>query len=396
MRRIIIWGGGALLLVGLLAWSFRPRPVPADIGQVTRGPLAVHVVEDGETRVREVYLLSAPIGGRLMRIEARAGDRVVANETVLARILPADPALLDVRSRTAAESRVAMAESALTLARAEVRRAEAQLDYDRAELARVQTLRAGDVVALARLDRARLAVETSSAALATATAALGVKQSELDAAKAELIEPGEADRLAAVEVRAPVSGQVLRRVVESEQVVQPGQPLLEIGDPADLEIVADLLSVDAVKVSPGDAVEIVDWGGDRRLAGQVRRVEPFGFTKVSALGIEEQRVNVLVDFTGDPAAWTRLGHGYRVELRIRIWHSDDTLKLPVSALFRQNGQWTAFELKDGKAHPVALEIDRLNDQEAQLLSGLDEGARVILHPGDSIADGTAIAARASQ
>jgi len=400
-RRNIIGLGLGLLLAAALVYAFWPQPVPVDLVTVSRGPLAVTVDEEGQTRVREVYTVSAPVGGRLLRIAADVGDPVIEGETVIATIQPTDPSFLDARSLSQAEAAVKAAEAARTLAAADVERAAAELDFARSELARARRLAERGNIAEATLDRARRDMRTRTAALEEAKAALKVRDFELENARAVLMQPGDAETGegtsasagCCVPVRAPVTGRVLQVLQESEAVVPAGTPLVELGDPADLEIVTDLLSEDAVRVSEGDEVAIENWGGARALAGVVRRIEPFGFTKVSALGIEEQRVNVIVDFTGDPAERAALGHGFRLDTRIFIWRGEDVLTVPVGALFRDREAWAVFRVVDGEARLAPVEIGRRNTLEAQVVSGLAEGDRVIVHPSDRIADGVAVSDR---
>ncbi len=280
-----------LSLLGLLlffALSFRPRPLPVDLAPVSRGPLAVTLDEDAYTRVRDIYLLSAPVAGQLLRIDAQVGDAVTADASVLARMRPGDPGLLDRRSQQQAEAAVNSAEAALDLARSELRKAHSQAEYARSDLLRARDLAADNSLSPAELEQVELAARTAQAGHQTARAAVRLRQAELANARA-LLAPRDASgqALARLELRAPVSGRVLRILQRSEGVVAAGTPLLEIGDPAELEIVADLLSRDAVSVPEGAAVRIEGWGGEQALAGRVRRIEPLGHTRVSALGIEE-------------------------------------------------------------------------------------------------------------
>ena len=388
---------GAAAIAAAAAYAFWPRPVPVDLAAVGRGELLETIDGEGRTRVREIYTVSAPVGGRILRIEQHVGDSVRANETVLANIEPSAPTFLDRRARAQAEFAVKAAEAALSLAEAERIRAAADLDFVRSEFNRAEQLARRGNIAARDLDRARLDLRTREAALATAEATIAMRQYEVETARAALIQPGAgatADTASCcVAVYSPVDGRVLRLIHESEGVVGAGEALVEIGDPADLEVVADLLSSDAVRVTVGAAVEIADWGGTARLSGIVRRIEPFGFAKVSALGIEEQRVNVLIDRAGPPEAWAALGHGYRVEARIVVWRGTGVLKLPFGALFRDQERWAVFVAGDGVARLRPVEIGHGNGREAQVLSGLEEGEIVILHPGDRISDGVRIEAR---
>lgn len=398
-RRIAFWGILCILLAGGLVYAFMPQPVPVDFATVTRGELLVTVEDEGKTRVREVYVVSAPLPGRAMRITKKAGDPVIAGETVLATIEPGNPTLLDIRSRTQAEALAKGAEAALSLARADQERAHAELDFALEELARARQLAARQTVSQSALDRAILEAKVRRAALTTAEAAVRVREFELKNARASLIEAGPDDARDAasggccVTVRAPVDGRILRVLHESAGTVAAGDPLVEVGDPAELEIVADLLSTDAVRVREGQPVFIEDWGGDGALQGVVRRIEPTGFTKFSALGIEEQRVTTIIDFTGPPEAFQRMGHGYRVEVRIVIWQGNNVLRVPVGALFREGAEWAVFVESDGIARKRIIRIGTSNALYAEILDGLAEGDRVLLHPSDRILDGTMVMGR---
>jgi HlyD family secretion protein len=402
-RRLAFWGGIAAVLAAALAYAFRPQAVPVDLALVTRGPLMVTIDEEGETRVRDVFVLSAPVAGRAHRIEVEAGDTVVAGETTVAQIEPVDPALLDVRSEREARAELSAAAAARQLAAADLQRAQAELDFARSELARQKQLGQHGVASERDLDQAEKSFRTALAALETARASMQERSFQYDRARARLTPArprGETQQgCDCIPVHAPVSGVVLRVLHESEGVVSAGTPLLEIGDPKDLEIVVNLLSADAVRVDPGDEVLIEQWGGGELLHGRVRRVEPYGFTKVSALGIEEQRVNALVDLTDPPARWQRLGHGYRVEARIVLWRGEDVVKLPLSALFRAGAPdrpdagWAVFALERGRARLRPVTRGRHNDLEVEISAGLERGERVVLHPSDRVVDGVRITAR---
>jgi HlyD family secretion protein len=397
LRRVLLWTGlGLLLLIGLVA-AFRPRPVPVDFAELVRGSLVVTVEDEGETRVRDIFVLSAPVAGRVLRIDAEAGDVVVADETVIARIEPIDPAFLDPRGAAQAQAAVRAAESAETLAQAEVRKAQAELEFARSEVERARRLMVDGTIAVRQLDEAERLYKTQKATYQTALAGLQVRKYELEQARAQLLSPVETQSRRGgseyVLIQASVNGRVLRVLHESEGVVQAGEALVEIGDPGDLEIVVDLLSADAVKVEPGQRVMIDDWGGEGLLAGRVRRVEPFGFTKVSALGIEEQRVNVIVDLTSPGASWERLGHGYQVEVRIVLWEGDDVLKVPLTALFRVGDGWAVFVEEAGRARQRPVRIGRSNGLEAEIVQGLTVGDRIVIHPGDRVVDGVRVIQR---
>lgn len=396
-RRIALWGVLLAILAAGLVYAFRPQPVPVDFARVERGPLVVTVDEEGETRVRDVFVLSAPIAGRARRIESEVGDSVVASETVVVEIEPIDPSFLDVRSKAQAQAVIRTAEAARVLASAELERAQAELAFADAELKRARRLIPQGTISQRRLDEDERAFKTAKATLATSQAALDMRNAELERARAELLSPletrGQATGCPCVSVTTPVSGRVLRVHHESEGVVSPGEPLIEIGDPRDLEIVADLLSSDAVKVEAGQRVMIEDWGGDEVLNGRVERVEPYGFTKVSALGIEEQRVNVVIDFADPPERWQRLGHGYRVEARIVLWEGEDVLKVPLNALFRDGDAWAVFVETEGRAMKRRVEPGRQNGLHSEIRAGLQADERIVLHPSDRVVDGVRLTAR---
>ena len=397
MKRLLLWGCLGLLLAAGITYALWPRPVPVDFIVAQRGPLVVTVDEEGETRIRDVFVLDAPIAGRMRRIDLDVGDAVTAGDSVVAQIEPIDPSFLDVRSEAQAEAAVDAADANRRLAAAEVVSAEAELDFAESELYRARELIGDQHISERALDDAERNFRTRQAALETAKAALRMRESELRHARSELLSPAQTqrdfDNCDCVTLTAPVSGSILRIIHESEGVVQAGEALIEIGDPRDLEIVVDYLSEEAVKIEAGQPVIIEEWGGGVDLAGRVDRVEPFGFTKVSALGIEEQRVNVIIDFTEEPAAWQRLGHGFRVETRVVLWRGENVLKLPLTALFRNGGDWSVFVEEDGRARHRTVTLGRRTDLEAEIVEGLEAGERVVLHPSDRVVEGVGLAAR---
>ena len=388
-RRLWFWIPPLALLLAVLVWLFRPQPVAVDLAVVQRGPLRVTVTDDGETRVKDVFVVSAPVAGLMRRIELEAGDEVKAGETIVARIEPTDPSFLDRRTAAEVTAAVRAAEAARMHAVAEVTRVQAELEFAQAELRRYESLVVRAAISQNDLDSARRRARTAEAALEESRAGLRVRESELELARARLLTPGgtrsRGEACDCVVVRSPVSGRVLRVLTESEGVVSAAAPLIEVGDPQRLEVVVDLLSTDAVRVEPGQRVLVESWGGSRPLEGVVRRVEPFGFTKVSALGVEEQRVNVIVDFVGPPEQWRRLGHGFRVEPRIVLWESQDVLKVPLSALYRAGADWMVFRDDDGRAIPTRVRIGHENGLEAEVLEGLAAGQGVVTHPSDRVA-----------
>jgi HlyD family secretion protein len=383
---------GAALIGVLLAVALWPTVVTVDTAPLVRGPLVVTIDEEGQTRVRNRFVVSAPVSGRVMRIELEPGD-TVKQGMVVARVRAEQAPLLDARARAEAEAAVDVAKASLGQAQAEEQRARAALAQAERELKRARDLAAGDVIppqqVETREDEAKVAAEAASAAVYAVRAA----SSELQRAVARLSPTAPDVTGRVVTVTAPVDGVVLRRLRESESVVPAGDALLEIGDPRRLEIVADLLSTDAVRVQPGARAIIEQWGGSQALDAKVRRVEPAGFTKVSALGVEEQRVNVVLDFVDPTDAWTALGDAFRVEVRIVVWEAPDLLKVPTSALFRQGEQWAVYVIEEDRARLTIVEIGQQTGLEAEVKSGLAAGARVIVHPGDTLADGVRVAAR---
>jgi len=396
-RRLWFWLPAFIALAGALTWLFRPQPVAVDLATVARGPLQVSVSDDGETRVRDMFVVSAPLAGHMRRIELEAGDSVVAGETIVARIEPSDPSFLDRRSEAEVRAGIRASEAARAHAAAELRRAQAERDFAITELKRYEGLAASRTISQNDLESARRRARTAEAAVDEAVAGLRVSESELEQAKARLMAPGKsADRRAdcdCVTVRSPVSGSVLQVLAESEGIVASGTPLLEIGDPGKLEVVTDLLSTEAVKVRTGQRALIERWGGDNALEGVVRRVEPYGFTKISALGVEEQRVKVVIDITESAEHWRTLGHGYRVEPRILLWESQDVLQLPLSALFRNGKEWAVFVNRDGRARLQTVAIGHMNGIDAEVLKGVAAGDAVVVHPSDRVSDGARIERR---
>lgn len=381
----------AVLALGGFIQILMPQPVLVDTAIITSGPLTVTVDEEGETRIREIYVVSTPIDGKVLRSPREIGDKVVKDKTLLAVIQPGDPSFLDVRARRELKAAVAAARASVLLTESEIRRAGSELSFSKSDLTRARSLSERGTVSQRTLEKAALEVEVRHSALAQAHANLELRKQELESAKARLIGPEqknllETDGSCCVEVRAPVDGRVLRIDRESEQVVKAGEPLLRIGDPKDLEIIVDLLSTDAVKVKPGAPARIEGWGGPAPLTARVRRIDPAGFTKVSALGIEEQRVNTVLDLTSPKDQLPLLGHNFRVFVKITVWESQNAVKVPLSALFRQGKNWAVFQVTEGAARITTVKIGHRNMQMAEILEGLEPGARVILHPSDKISD----------
>src|SRR6516165_628959 len=388
----ILWIAISGLVVAGLVWFAWPAPLAVDIATITKGPMEVTVDDDGKTEVRHVYTVSAPLAGKVLRISQphgedgvsrHVGDHITANETVVAVIQPMVPSFVDFRSREETEAAVAAADAAVKYAESEVRRLEAAVTFYRAEFERADALVRTRTISAEAHDKAKFDVQNNEASLASAKAQVEVWQSVRASLAARLLNPSSAtdptDPACCVKLRAPVSGRVLKVIQESEAVVQAGTPLIEIGNPLDLDVVADLLSIDAVQIKPGSPVRIDGWGGSP-IRARVTRVDPAGFLKVSALGIEEQRVWTTIDFVDPPEAWSRLGHDYRVTVHVTVWKSENALTVPVGALFRQGEDWAVFLAKDGRARVTAVKVSHRNNQLAEVLSGLSVGDQVVLHP----------------
>lgn len=392
MRRLIP-AAAVLVVIGFLVWAFLPRPVEVDVAEVGLRPLDIVVEEEGEARIREVFTVSATIAGKLQRVSLHAGDSVTEGKTVIALIGPAAPVLLDSRSRAVAEATAAAAQAAMDLARAQLAQAEATHDFSASEANRAIALFEKGAISQRTHDTAIREERTAQAAVSSALANLAVREKELESALAVLRPDtiGGGTRCC-VELLAPASGRVLRVMTESEQVVQPGTPLLEIGDPSDMEIEVELLSRDAVRVQVGASAVVNGWGG-APIPAVVERVEPVAVTKVSALGIDEQRVKVILALTGPAEDFSQLGHGFRVISRISIWEQDNVLTIPVGALFRDGGDWATYVLRDGRARLQPLTLGERNETYAQVLEGVQAGDGVILHPNDLVADGVSVAVR---
>ena len=468
----------AVAVGGLLVYALMPAPVEVDMGRVVRGRLQVTVDEDGRTRIKERYVVSAPLAGKIERITLDPGDPVEAGKTLLTTIAPTDPALLDDRALAQARARVKAAEATYAKTEPAVESAKAEMEYAESQLARFRKLDQREAVSDQEVEQAELQYRTAVEKYRSARFASDIARYELEVARAALLRslprelqqprprgnrptsPSESDDLpddnlpnndlpsddpldddlssddpsssvpsgddpadsvrqpAArstvqingsihtndassgsqllvrdLELRAPITGRVLRVFEENATVVSAGTPLIELGNLRDLEIEVDVLSADAVKIKPGAKVLLEQWGGAEPLEGKVRRVEPAGFTKISALGVEEQRVWVIADFTAPPERWSALGDGYRVEARIVIWEDDDVVKVPTSALFRHGDRWAVFCVENGRARLRLVEIGRRNGLEAQVLRGLEPNAQVIVHPSDKVVDGVKVRLR---
>jgi HlyD family secretion protein len=392
-RRLLPYAAGALL-VALIVAGLWPRALPVETATAERGPLLVTVDEEGQTRVRNRYVVASPAGGHLRRIELKAGAVVEAGVTVLAVLETGGADLLDARGLAQARARVLGAESAREQAAARRAGAEANLRQTRIELDRTRMLFGQKFSTQQELD---LVITREAVALQDERAAafgLQVAEHELEQARASLLRarPGEAAEPEALSVFSPVSGRVLRVMEESARTVMAGTPLLEVGDPTDLEVRIEVLSRDGVAIPPGARVFLDQWGGAEPLEARVLLVEPSAFTKVSALGVEEQRVNVIADFVDPAEKRSALGDGFRVEARIVRWSADDVLRVPAGALFQRAGVWHAFVVEGGRARLREVKAGQGNGLETEILAGLAEGDRVVVYPGDRVADGARVKA----
>lgn len=377
-----------LSVAAALTWAFWPRPLPVEIAVISKQDITVTIEEEGKARIREIYTVSAPVSGQTLRIDKHAGDAVAQGEAVVS-IRPVAPGLLDVRLRRSAEAVVATARAGVDLAAAEVRQADMQLSFLRTELERAERLASQGTISKSAWDKARLAVDSGVANLDGAKASLAVRQRELERAQAALIETVSPDNACCTSITAPVSGRILRVLAESEQVIQAGTPLIQIGDPADIEIIAEILSRDVAGIRTGAEAIVEDWGGPA-LHATVRRIEPSAITKVSALGIEEQRVPVVLDLTGAEHP-QGLGDGFRVVVRIVVWQGKSLIAAPVAALFRTGDSWAVYRVSEGKALLQEVTLGRSDGIYTEVLTGLSEGEAVVLHPSDQIENGTAVA-----
>jgi len=381
-----------VLVTGLLVWGFWPRPVLVEMVAATRGPMSVTIEEEGRTRVIDRYVVSAPVDGMACRVERDVGDPVKRDEILLG-ITPLASQVLDPRSRAQAEAQVAASASALASSRHEADAARAKAEFYEADYARMQPLAEQGVVSRESLERARMDAVSVEAILRSAEHAVDVARYELASARSalEISAADHADEpVERVSVRSPIDGRILKLMRECEGPVQTGEPLLEVGDPSRLEVEIDLLSADAVKVRPGTRVLFDRWGGEELLQGLVRTVEPVGTTKVSALGVEEQRVLVIADITSPSEQWERLGDGYRVEARFILWQDDDVLQIPAGSLFRHRQDWAVFAVKDNRAQLRRVEVGQRNGLIAQILEGVEAGERVLNHPSDEVEDGRTV------
>ena len=396
-RRFIPYGIVAALVFAIIA-GLRPRPIEVETATVTTGPLDVTVLEEGKTRIRHRYTISPPISGYLNRIPLRAGERIEAGKTVLATIQAQPSAFLDPRSRAEAEARAKGAEATKMRAESELERLRASLELAQKEKVRAADLKTKGAISTKEWDTAETQVTMLGRELHSAEFAVRVAEFERVQAQAALAQaesPADA-KSEPLTLTAPVTGFVLNVYEESARTVLAGVPIMEVGDPTDLEAEIELLSSDAVGVQTGAEVSIEQWGGDAPLRGKVTVIEPGGYTKISALGVEEQRVKVRVEFAEPIPATHPLGDRFRVEARILIWHGERVPQVPTGALFRRGNDWMTFVLAGGKARLTKVEIAHTNGVAAEVRAGLNQGQSVILHPPDAVADGGAVRARSGK
>lgn len=387
----------AVSLIGLVLYGLIPEPMAVDLAKVTEGSLEITVDDDGETRIRERYVVSAPVSGKMLRIQLDVGDPVERDETELAQIKPVDPALLDVRTRAEAQARARAAQASMQQADAAVARANEALSLAEQEYERAKALRVKDAISKSEYDAAESRYRMALAEVRSAEFAVRVATYEMDQADAVLryTLPSNEDRFDETTFRiiAPITGRVLNVFNEDATVVAAGMELMELGDPTDIEVKVDVLSIDAVRVRPGNRVYIEHWGGDQPLMGTVRLVEPAAFLKVSALGVEEKRVNVIVDFDSPLEERETLGDGFRIEARIVVDRTEETaLKIPSGALFREGDQWFVFKVIDSTAIKSPVAVGKTNGLQTEITDGLVSQDVVIDHPPDGVVDGTEVVA----
>lgn len=396
--RLILGAIATLAVIGGLFWALLPQPVPVDLVKARIAPMEVTVTAEGMTRIREPWQVTAPVTGNTTRSPVETGDHVTAGETIVAVIQPAEPAFLDARARRLAEAAVTEAEAAVKLAEAQLERADVELIHFEAELERNKTLAQRGTVSVTMLENSAQAAASARAARQAALAELELTRATLDRARAQLMGPeapeaGGAISECCIRLTAPVSGTVLDVADQNARLVQAGAPLLSIGDLDDLEIEVDLLSADTIGITPGTRAHVERWGGEGVIEAEVRRIDPSAFTRISALGIEEQRVRLLLDITSPPENRAGLGDRYRVYVRIVVWSAQDVLQVPRAALFRQDGQWALFVAQDDRAAIRIVETGRMTADWVQIISGIADGESVVAYPGSRVDAGVRLTAR---
>lgn len=390
-KKILLWTFGAAAIGTALYFTLQEPPVPIDVATITSGPMEVTIDADGVTRIRNVFEVSSPVSGTALRSPVEVGDFVLAGETVVAIIEPSQPVFLDARSRLQAEAAVKEAEAALRLSELNITAAEASYEYSRVQHDRAKSLSASGTLSANAFEEAELRLEQARTALVSALSERTLRLSSLERTKAMLVEPktdvNGTQAACCIEVLAPIDGTVLAITSSSERAIMAGGPLVNIGLVDDLELVVDLLSTDVVNLTTGASVYVERWGGEGTLMAEVARIEPSAFTKISALGIAEQRVRVVLDINSPEEDYAALGDGFRVFVRVVEWHSDDAMQVPISALFRDEDRWMVFKVVDGIAQSAPVEIGKRNASVAEVLGGLTGGETVITHPSDRIFEG---------
>lgn len=384
----------AVMIIALLVWGYWPQPILVEAIAVKHAPLTISIEEEGRTRVIDRYIISAPVDGVACRVQLNVGDPV-DKEQVLLGITPLESQVLDPRSRAQAKAQVAAAESALRAAKEQAGAATAAAQLADTELKRMRPLVEKEVISREAFDRTLTEAKTTAAAKRSADFNVEVALHELQAAQTvfEYTAGTGGEAAERVAIRSPITGRILKLVRECEGPVRTGEPLLEVGDPTALEVEVDVLSADAVKIKPGMKVLFDRWGGEKPLQGIVRNIEPVGFTKVSALGVEEQRVLIISDFVSPIEQWQRLGDGYRVEAQFILWHDENVLQIPASSLFRYQQGWAVFVIDGKYAKRRVVEVGQRNGLIAQIINGVEEGERVINHPNDEVEDNARVKPR---
>ncbi|MBP6493771.1 MAG: efflux RND transporter periplasmic adaptor subunit [Rhodoferax sp.] len=395
MKKKIAWMVGGLIVLALLVWAFMPRATEVEVASVTQGRFERSVQEDGKTRLRDRYVVSTPLAGRVARITLRQGDSV-ERDAMVATLWPLVPALLDERARDQQNAHVGTLEASVSRAKANVGRAMAALDQARAELKRNEALAKEGFVSPNQNETGRLTVRLREQELESARQEESGARHELDQSRIALRQYSSGSTGAqqrAWQIKAPVSGKILKIQQQSEGIVQAGTPLMELGDPSQLEVVVDVLTEDAAQIRPGTPVQLSNWGGPETLEGRVRLIEPAAFTKVSALGVEEQRVNAVIDITSAPDKRATLGDGFKVDVRVLVQVVESAVKVPVSALFPVGARSALFVVEGGRARQREIEVAARNGVEAWVKTGLAPGTPVIVYPPTALKDGARVTTR---
>lgn len=391
-RRWLRW---AIILgvLGLLVFGLWPQPVPVEVAVAGRGDVVATVDEEGMTRVKNRYIISAPVGGQMHRIDWKPGAPVVAGETVLTTIESGGADFLDARGLAQAEARVRGAQAAVEMAQAQAERARAAHQLARSDLERYRALAERQAISAQEQESAVMREATAAQEQRAAAFAAQVAEFELQQARAALLRGtarAPVDPQTPLPVTSPVSGRLLRVFQESARLVPAGLPLLEVGDPVDLELRIEVLSRDGVAIRPGARVIVEQWGGAEPLQARVRLVEPSAFTKISALGVEEQRVYVMADFVDPIERRPTLGDSYRIEGRVVVWEGRNVLHVPAGALFQRGDRWQTFVVAGRRAALRTVKVGHTNGLETEIVDGLKEGERVVVYPGDKVADGSRV------